>query len=173
MEHTKTFGNSHNADSQVDPLNVIKKESVERMKTALLATNLGDPREASTALRQVAILRVYHQVTRIIQYLDLMDKLEEKLYESIELDLVTLDTMDDRNVTRLLSIQDHLQKSIIQSNKLLESYIDMNDYPVFLEVQSENLDNNTALALPASDRDRIRDAAGRVLEELSTLELSN
>ena len=73
----------------LDPLLQKQKSDVAQMRTALLSCS-AQPDSASIALQRVAALQMYHQVARIIKYLDLMDKLEAKLYQSIESTIVLL-----------------------------------------------------------------------------------
>lgn len=159
-----------------DPLNSIKREGVARMKAALLACSLDDPYSAQAAIQQVTIMRVYHQVTRIVQYLDLMDKLEAKMYSEIERKIDNiLDIYDepDKNeaahLRELLDIQERLQKSIIESNKLLQPYLEMNHYEAFNSIEATNVEVTNNLGIGASDRKALREDAGNILRDLKLL----
>ena len=175
-EDTKTVGGLASQDS-FDPIDSLKRESIERMRTALLSASLDDPLSAISAMRQVTLLRMYHQVSRIVQYLDIMDKLESKLYEKIDSSLYDLDMSDDSNfatITKLLAIQEKLQKSIVESNKLLAPYLDMEQYPAFnaIEASTTTIPANI-LELPATQRDALRENAGAIITELKMLQSSN
>ena len=152
-ENTKTVGDLTNS---CDPIDSLKKESIERMKVALLSASLDDPLSAVSAIRQVTLLRVHHQVSRIIQYLDLMDRLESKLYQSIDLELINIDASnpDFNNITKLLAIQEKLQKSIVESNKLLAPYLDMEQYPAFTAIEASTPVSANILDVPANKRNR-------------------
>lgn len=174
MTDSKTFGISQNSS---DSLNALKRESIERMKLAMLSADLDNPMSASTAIKQVTILRVYHQVSRIIQYLDLMDKLEDKLYRSVEQELTELDLSDAsnfQNLTKLLAIQEKLQKSVIESHKLLQPYLEVEQYPAFdvIEAKAQDLSEDEKL-IPSEDRNRLRDNASEILKELSSISNSS
>ena len=169
--NTKTVGGSLISSDDFDPINSVKRESIDRMRTALISASLDDPLSAATAIRQVTIMRVYHQVSRIIQYLDLMDKLEEKLYDSIESELYNLDASDSNfaSITKLLAIQEKLQKSIVESNKLLAPYLDMDQYPAFNAIEASTPVSAHILDVPATQRNLLRENAGAILSELSSL----
>ncbi len=152
-----------------DPIASLKHEGVERMKAALLSSALDDPYSVNAALRHVTILRVHHQITRIVQYLDIMDKLEDKLYDAISYELDTCLSGDFSTITRLLAIQEKLQKSIIESNKLLAPYIDMDQYPAFTDIAEPVIEDSKVLNFPAAQRDAIRENAGAILAELAEM----
>lgn len=172
---TKTVGDGPDNKRSYDPMDSLKAESVDRMKAALLAASLDDPLSSITAIRQVTLLRVHHQVSRIVQYLDLMDKLESKLYDSIE-NVLNEPNFGDENfstVTKLLAIQEKLQKSIIESNKLLAPYLDMEQYPAFTAVDASTPVQAEILEIPATQRNALRENAGAIISELKLLESSS
>lgn len=174
MTNTKTVGglvkNSDYDESTSDPLSSLKHESISRMKTALLAVSLDDPYSAAAAMQQVTMLRIYHQVTRIIQYLDLMDKLEDRLYESIQEELEYPTATDNVTVlTRLLGIQEKLQKSIIESNKLLAPYLEMDQYTAFASVEAPTPISAQVLDISSNERNALRENAGAIINELKSL----
>ena len=94
---------SSNSMERFDPLYNKQRADVASMRAALLTCS-EDSALTSTALKQVAVLRVYHQVARIIKYLDLMDKIEDKLYQSIEYTLDHADITRSATWIQLLSI---------------------------------------------------------------------
>ena len=164
----KTVDDWENSESH-DPLNSLKSESIDRMRTALLSASLGDVSTASIAIRQVTILRVSHQVTRIVQYLDLMDRLENKLFQAVDNHLNSVDLYDPMELAKLLKIQEQLQKSIIESNKLLAPYLEMEQYPAFTEIEEVTPASENRLAIPAADRNALRESAGEILLQLNEL----
>ena len=168
-ETTKTVGGRDT--SQYDPLRSLKRESIDRMKAVLLSASLDDPLSAVSAMKHVTIMRAYHQVVRIVQYLDLMDKLEEKLYESIEIELATTSSLDGgTEIYKLLTIQEKLQKSVIESNKLLAPYLDMEQYPAFESIESATPVSAQVLEVSQSERKSLRENAGAILCELKELD---
>ena len=62
----------------IDPLISKQKEDVAKMRASLLCCN-DDPYAATQAMKSITVLRVYHQMSRIIRYLEMMDKIEDKL----------------------------------------------------------------------------------------------
>lgn len=162
MDSLKTVEESLNLDS----LNSKKREDVAKMRTSLLACN-ADPSIAKFALKNIAILRMYHQVAKIINYLDLMDKLEEKLYSSVE---HTIDNMDPNNQSTwmmLLNVQERLQKNMIESNKLLQPFLDMQNIDITEVTTEYSAPTPSTLALDANTREKIRNSAQAVLLELN------
>ena len=152
-----------------DPLSAVKRESVDRIKAALLSSCMDDPQSATAAIQQVTILRAYHQIIRIVQYIDLMDELEDKLYQSIRLDLKSADVFDPTTIARLVAIQERMQKMMVESNKLLAPYLDMTSYPAFSELPELNADSQEKLGLTSSQRDGIRESAGAILADIKKL----
>ena len=154
-------------NAPIDPLRSKQKEDVAKMRASLLACS-ADMSLAKNAIQNVAVLQIFHQVSRVIRYLDMMDKLEDKLYASIE---YTIDKsrVDSTSTWVMLStIQEKLQKSMIESNKLLEPYLELGNLRLFDLVQPETADTltgNAALLSPES-RDHVRTNAQNVLLQL-------
>lgn len=136
-----------------------QKEQTQNMRDSLLSCNESDPFSVKSTMQKILVLRIYHQITRIIRYTEEMDKIEQKLYEVIDL---TLDKMDpmyiDENtsacLTSLMHMQQKLQQSMIDSQKLLDPYLNMDtlsyiDVPYSMEseqdssIQGEVLDSNS------------------------------
>ena len=154
----------------LDALSAVQREGVSRMRTSLLACMMEDPTSAKIAIQQITVLRIYHQVVRIIKYLDLMDKLEDKLYASIE---YTIDNSADANPSTwmmLMKIQDQLQHSMTESHKLLQPYLDLEEFSIdSLMPPTDGQPKNNVL-LDNTSRNRLRDNAQAMLVELNALE---
>lgn len=161
----------------LNPLYSKQKEDVARMRTALLSCsseNLSSA-TAKAALKNITAMRIYHQIARIIKYLELMDKLEDKLYRSIE---HTIDNMSEESIgtwTVLLKVQQSLQTQMIESHKLLQPYLDLQSLDIIdmipdSESNSSNLSSNL---IPAESREKLRNAANLVLTSISESESSN
>lgn len=144
-----------------DPLITRQREDVSEMRTSLLSCNVGnDPRAIKVALSNITILRIYHQLNRLIRYTEMIDKIEEKMYQSMERSLNT----SDPNWVMLMGMQDGLQKLMIDSNKLLKPYMDMlKDYNIS-EIPVVQSDNSTTLDYKA--RDSVRSKAQEILRLL-------
>ena len=156
----------------VDPLYAAQKEGVARMRTSLLSC-LNDDSGAITsrAINNITVLRIYHQISRIIRYLDLMDQLEDKLYESISINIANMNPNDLSTMEVLLSTQAQLQKSMIESHKLLQPYMDLQDMSIvdLMAVPTTSIESGSeAGLLPPESRDRIRTSAQSLLESLKS-----
>lgn len=152
----------------VDPLIAKQREDVARMRTSLLACD-ANPQLASTALKNVTVLQVYHQISRIIRYTELCDKLEAKLYESMDSMIDRLDTDSNLTINALLNAQERLQKLMIESNKMLAPFLDMTSYIESVRVDAASEDNapKATIALDATRREKLRNSAKQVLLELN------
>lgn len=152
--------------TKMDPLLRQQKEDVSRMRTSLLACNISKE-SARSALQTINVTRAYHQLNRIIRYTELMDELEEKLYESIHHYVSSADPNSTTTWMMLLNIQEKLQKNMIESMKLLQPYMDnMQQLTEELTVDVEE-DRQRALPFNAETREHLRNSAKKVLMELN------
>ena len=151
---------------KMDPLLRQQKEDVSRMRTSLLACNISKE-SARSALQTINVTRAYHQLNRIIRYTELMDKLEEKLYSSIEYYVDNASPESTATWMMLLNIQEKLQKNMIDSMKLLQPYMD--NMQQLTEELTIDVEDNKQKALPFNAEARVRfsDSAKRVLMELN------
>lgn len=149
----------------VDPLRSLQREGVSRMRTSLLSCSMENSSSIKQTINQVTVLRIYHQVTRIIRYLDLMDKLEEKLYESAEYTILTADPTELDTLATLMKIQAQLQDSMINSHKLLQPYLELEDFSI-TELMP-NTKAETSLIMSAESREKLRNNAQAALVALN------
>ena len=148
-----------------DPLRAKQREVTSKMRTSLIScSETSDMSVARNALNNITALRIYHQVSRIIRYTEIMDKLEEKLYESVEYQIANADVSDMSNMFVLLKMQQSLQQSMIESQKLLQPYLDIAEMLPTVEV-SESEESSVHI-LPKSSRDKLRIAAQSVLADI-------
>lgn len=168
MKDLKTVEENQNLQIHDPNLN-FQKEAVERMRTSLLSCTIdSNSKTATAALQQIAIMRIYHQVSRVIKYLDLMDKLESKLYESIEASMDTMATANPSTWAMLLRIQSQLQYNMVQSQKLLEPYMNMDTFHVpDFSADNEYIDADAKL-IPQESREKLRNTAQAILTELNS-----
>lgn len=170
----------HDIIETVDSLNPLyakQKEDVARMRAALLScssTNLSSS-TAKMALKNITAMRIYHQIARIIKYLELMDKLEDKLYRSLE---NTIESMDENSIatwTLLLKAQESLQKQMIESHKLLQPYLDLQSLDIIdmIPDQDKDTSNVTSSLISADSREKLRNAANMVLNSINESETSD
>lgn len=161
MSDIKTFDD----DKRTDPLLSFQSEGISRMRAALLSCSQDDVISAKSAMQQVTVLRVYHQVSRIVRFLDLMDKLEAKLYDSIEATVDSSDIYDTTTWLTLLEIQKRLQQNIIESQKLLQPFLDASIFDA--PVEEISIEDSSAKLISPESRENIRNAAQAVLLELN------
>lgn len=161
----------------LNPLYAKQKEDVAKMRAALLScssTNLSSA-TAKSALKNITAMRIYHQIARIIKYLELMDKLEDKMYRSLE---NTIESMDENSIatwTLLLKAQESLQKQMIESHKLLQPYLDLQSLDIIDMIPDQDKDTNnvTSSLISADSREKLRNAANMVLNSINESETSD
>ena len=165
---TTAFKTVEGTVERMDPLIAKQREDVARMRTSLLACD-ANPQLATTALKNVTVLQVYHQISRIIRYTELCDKLEAKLYETMDNMIDKLDTDSNLTLSMLFNTQERLQKLMIESNKMLAPFLDMTAYieSVRVDDSSEESGPKTTIALDTTRREKLRNSAKQVLLELN------
>lgn len=154
---------------QPTPMNPIYKrqrEDVAKMRTSLLACHDDSTIPTRLAIQKITVLRVYHQVSRIIRYLEIMDKLEDKLYESIDYEVDNADITDSDTWVKLMAIQEKLQKSMIESHKMLQPYLDLTEFSVVDLTQDDGQTTGTEMLMSPETRNNLQLAAQAVLQEL-------
>lgn len=153
-----------------NPIVAKQKEDVAKMRTSLLSCSKENGVSTMRAIQDITVMRVYHQLTRIIRYTEMMDKLEAKLYEAMDYQIDNADITHLGTLEMLMQIQANLQKSMIESHKLLQPYMDLQDFSVVdLVHTTEDIDNPITQKLITSEsRDKIRYAAQNVIEILQT-----
>jgi len=152
-----------------DALYSKQREDVAKMRASLLACS-DDPVTSTRALQNITVLRIYHQVSRIIRYLEMMDKIEDKLYESIDYRLDSMNTESPTAWMTLLSIQEKLQENMISSHKLLQPYLNVEEFSLqsLMPVSSSSaVETGDTAILSKSSRDKLRQSAQQVLAALN------
>lgn len=178
MDNAKTVGitdtpNTLDSFDPMEPIRSMQKEGVSRMRASLLSCSVENPASTKRAINQITVLRIYHQISRIVKYLDLMDKLEEKLYASLER---TIDNAAEANPSTwmmLLNAQERLQKNMIESHKLLQPYLDLEEFSITDILPSESDNVGTTLVLNQASRDKVRSSAQQVLIQLNQIGVQN
>lgn len=159
MEETKTV-------SQDLDLFVRQTNDVDDMRNTLLSFNRNDPNAARKALQNITVLRVYHQISRIIRYTSVMDQIEDKMYQSIEAQLDEIDPNDSEAWRTLVNLQSRLQENMIQSHKLLEPYLNLESLNFTNIAAEETVIDSDAMILDRDSRERLRNSAQEVLQAL-------
>jgi len=168
LKDLKTVEENQNLQIHDPNLN-FQKEAVERMRTSLLSCTIdSNSKTATAALQQIAVMRIYHQVSRVIKYLDLMDKLENKLYESIETSMDNMSAANPSTWAMLLRIQSQLQYNMVQSQKLLEPYMNMDTFHVPDFSSDKDYIDADAKLIPQESREKLRNTAQAILAELNS-----
>lgn len=159
----ETFGAEHSQD----PLIAKQKHDVDMMRTTLLTCNISDPNSVKAAMNNILVMRVYHQISRIIKYTEQMDKIEAKLYDSIDQSLENMNEADPRTWITLLNIQERLQKIMIDSHKLIEPYLKLEDLTYVEVVPEISTDSFAKTLLDQDSRERLRTTAQAILSGLT------
>lgn len=152
-----------------------QKQYTQEMRSSMLSCMESDSFSVKNTMSKILALRVYHQIARIIRYTEEMDKIEQKLYQVVDL---TLDKMDpmfiDENtqacLSTLMHLQQKLQQSMIDSQKLLDPYLTM-DSLWYVEVPSEDvaMEGSEDVKLLSQDsRQKIRKGAQEALAALNS-----
>jgi hypothetical protein len=166
MDEAKTVGGP-------DDLAIFSEQSrdVQNMRTALLSFDKTDANAAAKAIKNVTLLRVYHQVESIVRYTEMIDKLQDRIYQSIDAKLANSDPDDETLCFTLIPLVERLQKNMIESHKLLEPYLTM-DQLTALEVpqQSDPADSFTSMILDQESREKVRTSAQQVLAAIAAIE---
>lgn len=157
-------------DSLVDPLLREQQAQAAQMRDALLSCKKNDITSAKIALQNIAVLQVYHQVARIIRYTEVMDRLEDKLYASIDANLAQMDEFDPATMMMLVKIQGDLQKSMVMSQELLKPYLDIDLASIAPPTEVNEETSFGAAIIPKESRNIIRNGAQALLTELRNAE---
>lgn len=141
-----------------------QKEGVARMRTSLLAFD-DNGQVSRKAIQNITNLRIYHQLTRIVRYTEMADKLENKLYECIDNSIDNIDDDSPATWLALLEVQSRLQKLMLDSHKLLQPYLDLQEFSIS-DLSSTQDETNSTLILNSASRDKLRLTAQNVLKAL-------
>lgn len=159
-----------------DTLRAAQREDLAKMRESLLACSQ-EGVDITTQVQKITALRVHHQLVRIIKYLEMMDKIEDKLYESLDIALENADMMltagDEaaHDALRLLfSLQERLQRSMIESHKLLEPYLNVEAFEYLSSANVIEAEDNSMALIDRRSRDKIRMSAREVLSMLAPAE---
>lgn len=168
MDDVKTVG------SVGTDLYAEQAKDVSEMRNALLSFNKKDPNAAKKAIQNVTILRVYHQMERIVKFTEMMDKLEDRVYQSIDAKLEDSDPDDSELYFTLIPIQERLQHMMIESHKLLEPYLSFDQLANFeVPVVDDPGQSFASMLLDQESREKVRTSAQEVLAAIASLDKSD
>lgn len=167
MDEPKTVG-SDIIESNSDSLYVRQLEDVAKMRSSLLLCNMNDSNSARRALQNITVLRVYHQIARIIRFTEVLDRMEDKMYESIDNTLNEMDTYDPTTWSTLMRMQAQLQTTMIESQKLLDPYLKSELFTAIQVEEAEAPQSFASMMLEPDSRQKLRDSASAVLAALDS-----
>lgn len=144
---------------------------VAEMRTTLLSFDRKDPNAARKAIQNVTILRVYHQLERIVRYTEMIDKIEDRIYQSIDAKLDNSDPDDEDIWYSLIPMAERLQKMMIDSHKLLEPYLAAESLAA-LEVPQEidPTTSFTSMLLEQESREKVRTGVQELMNIINTFD---
>lgn len=149
-----------------DTLDVQQQSDISAMHSALLNCDRGNAASVSFALQTIFSMRVFHQISKLIKYTEYMDKVEQKMYESMDRYMDSLDATDTNGWLVLMNAQEQLQRIMLNSQKLLEPYSNVSLYipeqPVEDSFGNGLLDQN--------ERKKLRESAQLILDTLKESE---
>ena len=100
----------------------------------------------------------------------MMDRIEDKLYDSIDMNLAEMDECDPQTMILLLKVQSQLQESMVLSQKLLEPYMNINLEDIAPPTDINETNSFGAAIIPKESRNAIRNGAQALLTELRNAE---
>lgn len=162
---TDDFKTVEVSSTKYDSLQALQRKDLAEMRESLLACT-NENVDLTSQVQRITAIRIHHQMIRIIRYLDIMDKVESKLYECID---EVLENPDSQNLVLLIGIQSKLQQSMIDSHKLLEPYLNMDVFDN-LSTPIDSNSTNQVQILDRSSREKLRESAQEVLAMLDTTE---
>ena len=164
MEDTKTV----RSDAELcDPVYKKQLEDVASMRSSLLLSNVNNPASVKSAVQNITVMRVYHQLSRIVRFLEMESKIENKLYESIDCSLETMNSEDPSTWMALLAIQEKLLKCMAESEKLLQPYLDLTPYINATTIPDPDPSQSFAnMIMDKDSRENLRVAASAILDAL-------
>lgn len=148
-----------------DPIYQSQKADVAKMREALLVCSDGNTGVAKQALNNITVLRVYHQISRIIKYTEMCDKIEQKIYESLDNTLNNSNPNSPSTWMMLMEAQERLQKLLIESQKLLQPYMDLDSFKI-MDITSDTSDIPAAVSMNSDMRAQIQSKAQAVMLQL-------
>ena len=167
MLKTVEGGDPENTDLSfsVDPLLKEQKLQIDQMRATYISFNKADPNSAKKALQNITVLRIYHQIGRIIKFTEMMDALEDKLYDSMISNIGQMDSFDPATLLTLVKVQAQLQETMVQSQLLIKPYLDMDIESIAPPIELEDTSFGAAI-ISQESRNNIRNGAQALLTEL-------
>ena len=144
---------------------------VSRMRELLLTFNKNDPKAGLKACQNITLLRVYHQLERIVRFTEMIDKIEDRIYQSIDAKLANSDPDDETMWLTLIPIAERLQKVMVESHKLLEPYLNVEQLSALeVPVEEDPTKSFTTMILDQESREKVRTGVQSLLAVINTLD---
>ena len=105
----------------------------------------------------------------MIKFTEVMDALEDKLYDSMLVNISEMDSADPTTMMMLLKAQADLQTTMIQSQQLIKPYLDMNILAMVPQPEMEDTPFGVSI-ISQESRNNIRTGAQALLTELRKTE---
>lgn len=162
-------------NSSTDSLYKKQIEGISQMRSALLSCDSTNIHSVKTTMQNILVMQLTRNMSRIVRFSEVMDRLEDRLYQSVDYKISTIDDdADPSGLYQLLKIQSQLIESMNESQKLLEPYLSgkYNFDPIFTEIIEEKQEDDSfgSKLLDKDSRERIRNSAQAVLNVLNTTE---
>lgn len=150
-----------------DSLYMKQQRDVSQMRNVLLSCDSKNIHSVKTTIQNILVMQLTRNMSRIVKYSEVMDRLEDKLYASVDYTISSVDETDPDTLGKLLQMQKFLVTNMNESQKLLEPYLNgkYNLDPIFTEVVDDAV-NTESLGSELIDKDareRIRNSAQAVL----------
>lgn len=159
---TTLDNNPKSADALADQ----QQSDVSAMRSALLDCDRSDAASVSFALQSIFSMRVFHHLSRLVKYTEYIDKIEQKMYESMDRFMDNLDATDTSGWLVLMNAQEQLQKIMMNSQKLLEPYSNVSLYIPERPIE-DSFGNGL---LDQTERKKLRESAQLILDTLKESE---
>lgn len=163
----KTVGGvpEDNSLSLVDPILKEQKNQIDQMRSIMLSFDRHDMNSAKRAMQNITVLRIYHQVARMIKFTEMMDILEDKLYDSMIANIGQMDSYDPATLLMLSKVQSQLQDTMVQSQLLIKPYLDLDISTIAPPPEVEETSFGVSI-ISKESRNNIRNGAQALLTEL-------
>lgn len=158
-----------NNPKSADALTDQQQSDVSAMRSALLDCDRSDAASVSFALQSIFSMRVFHHLSRLVKYTEYIDKIEQKMYESMDRFMDNLDETDTSGWLVLMNAQEQLQKIMMNSQKLLEPYSNVSLYIPERPIE-DSFGNGL---LDQTERKKLRESAQLILDTLKESEETN
>lgn len=160
------------SNSTTDSLYSKQIQEVSNMRAALLSCDSSNLRSVKTTMKNILVMQLTRNMSRIVKFSEVMDRLEDRLYQSVDYKISTIDDeADPSGLYQLLKIQSQLIESMNESQKLLEPYLNgkYNLDPIFTEVIEEAPaeDSFGTKLIDKDSREKIRNSAQAVLNAIN------